>query len=392
MKQGWEIKKLGEVCDIINGFAFKSNLFTDEGEYILRISNIQNGYIDLTDIAHFNKTDYPKVNLEKYAVLEDDIVVALSGATTGKFGINKTGQKLYLNQRVAICRENTSKLNHLYLLFYLRMQAKSFLESAEGVAQPNLSTELMKQIPIPVPPLPVQEQIVAKLDLLSSITEKKREQLKELDALAQSIFYDMFGDPITNEKGWEVKKLGEVCESVSYGTSNSSTENGEYKYLRMNNITYSGHIDITDIKYIDVSDDEYEKYVVRKGDILFNRTNSKDLVGKTALFNFEEEMIIAGYIIRVRVNQDSIIPTFVVKWLNTPLMKSYFKNICKGAVNQSNINSKELKNIPISIPPLPLQHQFATKIEAIEKQKELIKQSISETETLFNERMQEHFG
>ena len=94
MKQGWEIKKLGEVCDIINGFAFKSNLFTDEGEYILRISNIQNGYIDLTDIAHFNKTDYPKVNLEKYAVLEDDIVVALSGATTGKFGINKTGRKL----------------------------------------------------------------------------------------------------------------------------------------------------------------------------------------------------------------------------------------------------------------------------------------------------------
>ena len=392
MKQGWEIKKLGEVCDIINGFAFKSNLFTDEGEYILRISNIQNGYIDLTDIAHFNKTDYPKVNLEKYAVLEDDIVVALSGATTGKFGINKTGQKLYLNQRVAICRENTSKLNHLYLLFYLRMQAKSFLESAEGVAQPNLSTELMKQIPIPVPPLPVQEQIVSKLDLLSSITEKKREQLKELDALAQSIFYDMFGDPITNEKGWEVKKLGEVCESVSYGTSNSSTENGEYKYLRMNNITYSGHIDITDIKYIDISDDEYEKYVVRKGDILFNRTNSKDLVGKTALFNFEEEMIIAGYIIRVRVNQDSIIPTFVVKWLNTPLMKSYFKNICKGAVNQSNINSKELKNIPISIPPLPLQRQFASKIEAIERQKELIKQSISETETLFNARMQEHFG
>ena len=252
--------------------------------------------------------------------------------------------------------------------------------------------KLLKELQVPVPPLSVQEQIVSELDLLSGIIEKKREQLKEFDALAQSIFYDMFGDPITNEMGWEVKKLGEVCESVSYGTSNSSTENGEYKYLRMNNITYSGHIDITDIKYIDVSDDEYEKYVVRKGDILFNRTNSKDLVGKTALFNFEEEMIIAGYIIRVRVNQDSIIPTLVVKWLNTPLMKSYFKNICKGAVNQSNINSKELKNIPISIPPLPLQRQIASKIEAIERQKELIKQSISETETLFNARMQEHFG
>jgi type I restriction enzyme S subunit len=119
MKQGWEIKKLGEVCDIINGFAFKSNLFTDEGEDILRISNIQNGYVDLTDIAHFSKDDYPKTNFEKYAVLPNDIVVALSGATTGKFGINKTGKKLYLNQRVAICRESSSELNHLFLLYYL---------------------------------------------------------------------------------------------------------------------------------------------------------------------------------------------------------------------------------------------------------------------------------
>ena len=105
MKEGWEIKKLGDVCDIINGFAFKSHLFREEGEGILRISNIQNGYVDTADIAHFSKDDYPKVNFEKYAVLPNDIVVALSGATTGKFGINKTENKLYLNQRVAICRE-----------------------------------------------------------------------------------------------------------------------------------------------------------------------------------------------------------------------------------------------------------------------------------------------
>ena len=104
MKEGWEIKKLGEVCDIINGFAFKSQLFKDCGDDILRISNIQNGIIDDSDIAHFSKEDYPKVNFEKYAVLPNDIVVALSGATTGKFGINNTGRKLYLNQRVAICR------------------------------------------------------------------------------------------------------------------------------------------------------------------------------------------------------------------------------------------------------------------------------------------------
>lgn len=374
MKQGWEIKKLGEVCEILDHLRVPiTKKDRREGCYPYYGASGVQDYID------------------SYIFDGRYLLVGEDGA---KWGPNDKSAyiiegKSWVNNHAHILKINeclSDKLVEYYLV------AKDLQEFITGAIVPKLTQQALKNIPIPVPPLPVQEQIVSELDLLSGIIEKKREQLKELDALAQSIFYDMFGDPITNEKGWEVKKLGEVCESVSYGTSNSSTENGEYKYLRMNNITYSGHIDITDIKYIDISDDEYEKYVVRKGDILFNRTNSKDLVGKTALFNFEEEMIIAGYIIRVRVNQDTIIPTFVVKWLNTPLMKSYFKNICKGAVNQSNINSKELKNIPISIPPLPLQHQFATKIEAIEKQKELIKQSISETETLFNARMQEHFG
>lgn len=124
---------------------------------------------------------------------------------------------------------------------------------------------------------------------------------------------------------------------------------------------------------------------------MFNRTNSKDLVGKTALFDQDEEMIIAGYIIRVRVNESFVQPLYVVRYMNTPYMKSYFSNLCKGAVNQANINSKELKNIPLPLPPLPLQQEFAKKIEAIEKQKELIKASIGEVETLLASRMQEYF-
>ena len=388
MKQGWEIKKLGEVCEVIGGSTPKTNEPTYwDGDFFW----VTPAELDGTKLISSTKRTITEAGIKSahLQLLPAGTVLLSSRAPIGKVAI--TTVPMYCNQgfKNIICSD---KLYNCYVYWFLYAKTEYLNALGTGATFKEISKKVVEQIPIPVPPLPVQEQIVSELDLLSGIIEKKREQLKELNALAQSIFYDMFGDPITNEKGWEVKKLGEVCESVSYGTSNSSTENGEYKYLRMNNITYSGHIDITDIKYIDISDDEYEKYVVRKGDILFNRTNSKDLVGKTALFNFEEEMIIAGYIIRVRVNQDSIIPTFVVKWLNTPLMKSYFKNICKGAVNQSNINSKELKNIPISIPPLPLQHQFASKIEAIEKQKELIKQSISETETLFNERMQEHFG
>lgn len=371
MKQGWEIKKLGEVCEI---------------NYGTRVVQKKDG-----------GTMYPvyggggaTFKIDKYN-RENSLIVSRFAMSSQC--VRYVSGKFFLNDSGLTIESKHVRLSQSFLDKHIIALNDIIYSLGKGVAQKNLDIKELKLLDIKFPnSREEQEQIVSELDLLSGIIEKKREQLKELNALAQSIFYDMFGDPITNEKGWEVKKLGEVCESVSYGTSNSSSENGVYKYLRMNNITYSGQIDITDIKYIDISEEEYEKYVVRKGDILFNRTNSKDLVGKTALFDFEEEMIIAGYIIRVRVNQDSIIPTFVVKWLNTPFMKSYFKNICKGAVNQSNINSKELKSISIPIPPLPLQQQFASKIEAIERQKELIKQSITETETLFNERMQHYFN
>lgn len=279
----------------------------------------------------------------------------------------------------------TEEINAKFLLYYLIWYKVPSLGYSRHY-------KLLKELSIPVPPLPTQRAIVAELDTLNEILDKKRQQLKELDTLAQSIFYDMFGDPVENEKGWEVKKMGEVCDSVSYGTSSPACENGKYKYLRMNNLTYSGYIDLSNVKTINLPDESYEKYVVRKDDILFNRTNSRELVGKTALFNLDEEMIIAGYIIRVRVHQHEVLPVFIVKYMNTPFIKDYLYNLCKGAVNQANINSKELQNIPLYVPPLFLQQSFARKVEAIEKQKNLINASIKEMETLFNATMDKYFG
>ena len=184
--KGWEVKKLGEVCDIINGFAFKSPLFVKEGDLILRISNIQDGYVDIEDIAHFNKVDYPKVDFERYAVHPNDIVVALSGATTGKLGINKTGKKLYLNQRVAICREKDEVLHRTYLLYYLMRQSASFLETAAGVAQPNLSTEQMKNYTMGIPPKNIQQHFAFKIESIEKQKELIAQSIKETETLFNS--------------------------------------------------------------------------------------------------------------------------------------------------------------------------------------------------------------
>ena len=183
-EKGWEVKTLGDVCNFINGYAFKSQLFVEEGDKILRISNIQDGCVDITDAAHFDKKDYPKVDFKKYAVFPNDIVIALSGATTGKLGINKTGNTLYLNQRVAICREKNNDINHTYLLFYLMKQSASFLDTAAGVAQPNLSTEQMKTYLIGMPPLPIQQEFASKIEAI----EKQKELIKQSIAETETLF------------------------------------------------------------------------------------------------------------------------------------------------------------------------------------------------------------
>ena len=183
-EKGWEVKTLGDVCNFINGYAFKSQLFVEEGDKILRISNIQDGCVDITDAAHFDKKDYPKVDFKKYAVFPNDIVIALSGATTGKLGINKTGNTLYLNQRVAICREKNNDINHTYLLFYLMKQSASFLDTAAGVAQPNLSTEQMKTYLIGMPPLPIQQEFASKIEVI----EKQKELIKQSIAETETLF------------------------------------------------------------------------------------------------------------------------------------------------------------------------------------------------------------
>jgi type I restriction enzyme S subunit len=159
----------------------------------------------------------------------------------------------------------------------------------------------------------------------------------------------------------------------------------------MNNITYSGYLDLNDLKYIDIENSDIEKYIVRKGDLLFNRTNSKELVGKTAIFTKEEEMIIAGYIIRVRCNS-SFNSRYVWGYLNSKHGKAYLKNLCKNIVGMANINAKELQGIPLLLPPLPLQTHFAAIIEKIEEQKAQVRKALQESEDLFQRLMQDLFG
>lgn len=233
MRKGWEYKKLGEVCDVINGYAFKSSKYTSQGTRIIRITNVQKGYVVDNDPKFYSDEDFK--DLFQYSLFEGDLVMSLTG-NVGRVGIlQKNMLPAALNQRVACLKVKSKKmqLNYLFHLLNSNLFENAAIQSARGIAQLNMSTEWLKNYIIPLPPLSTQLAIVSELDKINELIRLKKEQLKDFDNLAQSLFYEMFGDPVENEKGWEVKKLGEICEIFAGGDKPKDMceiQNNEYIY------------------------------------------------------------------------------------------------------------------------------------------------------------------
>ena len=174
-----------------------------------------------------------------------------------------------------------------------------------------------------------------------------------------SQFIEMFGTPENNHNDYPVIKIGEMVESINYGTSKPATDNGKYVYLRMNNITYDGKLDLSEVKRINLSPEEDDSAFVHKGDLMFNRTNTKEFVGKTTVFNLDEQMVVAGYIIRVRF-KEKYSPEYVSGYLNSTYGKALLRKMAKGAVHQANINAQEFQGIQVLDVPKQEQDKYVT--------------------------------
>ena len=255
----------------------------------------------------------------------------------------------------------------------------------------SIPTETLLSLKIYIPSFDVQKRIVSNIDKIDSLISKRRQQLASLDLLVKARFVEMFGTYPANEKSWITGTIRDVVSEVRYGSSRPAVDGGDYPYLRMNNITYDGELDLSDTKRIDIPDNELEKCTVRRGDVLFNRTNSKELVGKTCVYNRDEMMVLAGFVIRVRVN-DKVLPEFLSAFLNTDFSKHMLLGMCKTAIGQANINAQEMQNIGLYIPPIDLQQQFVDVKMQIDKAKLAAQKSLQELETLKKSLMQQYFG
>lgn len=262
-----------------------------------------------------------------------------------------------------------SKVNTRYLYYILKSQQDRLMNIRSGACMPNIKkSDLGKFEVIYDTDSDEQQKVIDVLYRISSIITARQQQLQKLDELVKARFVEMFGTPFVNEKEWDSKKIGDVVTEVRYGTSKPAVDGGKYPYLRMNNITDDGYLDLNNLKYIDIPDEEIEKCIVRKGDVLFNRTNSTELVGKTAMYDLDEEMVIAGYIIRVRL-KPCLLPEVLSQYMNLKPVKMLLHSMAKGAVNQANINAQELQGIEVYVPNIELQHEFVAFKKQLDKSK-----------------------
>lgn len=358
------------------------------------INKIKDGYTRMLQIRDFtqgkNEKEYVKITNTLKMCNEDDILIARYGASVGRI---LTGLSGAYNVAIIKSIPNTSKILKRYLFYYFNSDyfQTRIKNVGSRAAQAGFNKEDLKDFKILIPTLEQQQQTIEILDKSQELIDKRKEQLEALDELVKSRFIEMFGDPARNPKGWEMTTISEITTDVRYGTSKPAVEGGKYPYLRMNNITYSGYLNLENLKYIDIEGEELEKCIVRKGDVLFNRTNSAELIGKTCVFNIEEPMIIAGYIIRIRLNKE-VLPIYLSMFLNSNYGKGLLRGMAKGAVNQANINAQELKSINIAIPPIELQNQFSTFVSQVDKLKFEAQKSLTEMENNFNSLMQKAFS
>ena len=387
MKEGWTYKTLGEVATIIGGSTPKSNIeeYWGGSHYWVTPADLKGNKYQgatprtITDLA------IQKTNLQ---LLPKGTVLLSSRAPIGKVAI--TTVPMYCNQgfKNIVCSE---QLLNEFVYWYLLNKTDYLNSLGRGATFKEISKKATEQIPIPVPPLSEQQRIVSELDLLSSIIEKKKAQLKEYDQLAQSIFYDMFGDPIENPKGWEVKKLGEVCKKITDGTHDTPQrlEKGVKfitgKHIRPFLVDYDNSDYVTE----EVHKEIFQRCNPELGDVLY--TNIGAGIGNAAINTVEYEFsmknvallkplrsIVNGYFLEFYLNNDKI---------KTIIIDNYSNG---GA--QKFLSLKSIAKITVPLPPLSLQQSFAEKIEAIEKQKSLIQQSIAETQTMFDFTMDKYFG
>ena len=376
-----EYVKLGEVATFINGYAFKPSDWKKEGIPIIRIQNLTGNNREIN--YYQGKID------EKYHVKKGEILISWSASIDV---YEWKGENGYLNQHIFKVVFDKMDIDKDFFVYLIKNKLNEIKKYTHGSTMKHITKSKFDNIKIRIPSKEEQIKIANKLNKIIIIIEKQKEQLELLENLKKSQFFEMFGDPIKNEKGWEVTSMDEISiKKGEYGSNKpSKIYEGGYRYIRITDIKENGDLKEEKVGVVD-EDIEVKKYKLEEGDILFARSGAT--VGKTFLYRKEfGNCIFAGYLIRFKLDISKVNSEYIKRYTETEYYKKWVES-CQNIVAQPNINAKKYgKELKIILPPLELQNKFATKIEAIQKLKFEIEKSLKETENLYNSLMQKFFS
>ncbi len=357
MKHNWEYKRLGDICTVNFGKRIVAK-DTTPGPY-----KVYGGGGATFTTLNFNRENCTIVS--RFAMSSNCVRFV-----KGKFFLNDSG--LTIETKIDFLTQG-------FIDKFLWVNQPLIYGLGRGMAQKNLNVKALLEINVPVPPMDVQEQIVAELDKINETIEDCRELLRNLDALAQSLFYDFFGDPITNPKGWPLYKLSSISQLINGRAykQNELLDEGKYKVIRVGNFFTNSDYYYSDLE---LSPEKYIDY----GDLIFAWSAS------FGAFIWQGDKVIYHYHIWKILFDDNLLNKIFYKFLLNEMTSSFMKDL--HGIGMMHLTKAGMENYMLPVPPLSLQEQFAARIEQIEAQKKAVEQTIAELQTLLDSRMDYWFN
>lgn len=379
--------KLGDVADILDSFRKPIN----STERTKRIQGKKENEL----YPYYGATGQVGL-IDEYLTDGEYVLVGEDGAPFLEPFKNKSyiiRGKAWVNNHAHIISGKKGVSCNQYLNYYLN--SFDYRDYVNGTTRLKLTQGNLVEIPIPLPPLPTQRLIVSRIETLFAELDKAEERLRTAQQQLKTYRQAVLNHWLTNgSKRWKKVTIGDIVEKVEYGSSAKSQKTGRVPVLRMGNIQ-NGRFDWSDLVYSD-DDEEIKKYLLKKDDVLFNRTNSPELVGKTAIYKCEHPAIFAGYLIRLHRKEDLINADFLNYYLNSDIAKNYGNIVKSDGVNQSNINGQKLKTYPLFLPSLSEQQRIVEEIETRLSQAEAaevrIAEALQKTESLRQSILKKAFG
>ena len=371
------------------------------GVPFIRVNNIKNNVIVWDDMKFISEEKHSQ--LLKGHLKENDVLISVRGELGKVALVSSDFEDANINAQLANLRViDIEKIDPKYLLYALRDKSVGIQieQNCSGSTLKQLPITKLKEIQIPIQSIESQRKIAKTLDQAQELIDKRKAQIEALDELIQSVFYDMFGDPINNPMEWEVQRLKDISTHILSGNTPKGgnqvyVEKG-ISFFRSQNV-WKNKLVLDDIAYIDeATHRKMKKSSLKNRDILMTKTGrintENSSLGRAAMFLGEDDSAnINGHVYLIRL-KEGIVNEFVLFILTTNKYREYIRSVCVGGIDKRQINKEHLEEFPIIFPPIELQKQFSEIVESIEKQKELLNESLVELENNFNSLMQRAFN